>query len=233
MPIPTLKLDLAPAPSLWQRHHRSLGWGALALGVLALAGSLAISWMAYQEARTAGRNAVLSSGEAREVVRKQREIRERLQSIDVEKELPTWRVAEKVLEERSLPWSRLMAELERSMVQDVRMKSIQRIRGSEGSVELKISGEAKTRGAEEAFLEALRQNACFSQVVLEREQERQGGGVEFDAALPIAPDPPSYAPLPQYGPARPGSAPAKEGGPSTRPGTPKPPSAVPTREKRP
>ena len=47
----------------------------------------------------------------------------RLRSVDVAKELPRWRLAERIYTERSLPWSRLTAELERSLVQDVRIKS--------------------------------------------------------------------------------------------------------------
>jgi len=200
MSIPILKVDLAPRPSLWQRWHRPIGWILLTLGGGALLGALALTWFAYREAVAQGRDAVLRSHEALQVVEKQNAILDSLRAIDVEKEMPAWRLVEQILEERSMPWSRLIAELERNLVQDVRLKSIQRNRNSVHLVELKVSGEAKSRASEEAFITGLQKNACFTQVILEREAERQGGGFEFDLTLPASQEPPPYTALPKYGP---------------------------------
>jgi hypothetical protein len=202
MPIPVLKLNLAPPPTPWRQHHQLLGWAALATGAVALAAVCAFSFLAYREAIQAGRDVVNSTEEAQQVVRKQQAIQARLQSVDVEKELPVWRLAERILSERSLPWSRLTAELERSLVQDVRLKSLQRTRNAAQSVELKLRGEAKSRAAEEAFVAALQTNPFFTQVILERETDRQGGGVEFEYTLPVSATPPAFEPLPKYGPSR-------------------------------
>lgn len=202
MAVPVIKLNLAPPTTLWRQNHHILGWASLLLGLLALFAAGSVSLLAYRDARLAGEKAILSTEEAREVVRKQMAIQDRLSSIDVEKELPVWRLAERILGERSLPWSRLTAELERSLVQDVRLKSIQRTRDSNQSVELKIRGEAKSRIAEESFVESLHKNPFFSQVVLEREADRQGGGVEFEYTLPVSPAPPPYEALPKFGPVR-------------------------------
>jgi hypothetical protein len=122
MAVPILKLNLAPPPTLWRQHHRVLGWTCLIAGSLALLAAVTLSFLAYQEAIRAGKNVVLSTEEAKDVIRKQLTIQERLRSVDVEKELPVWRLAERILSERSLPWSRLTAEMERSLVQDVRLK---------------------------------------------------------------------------------------------------------------
>jgi hypothetical protein len=138
-----------------------------------------------------------------------------LRDIDVAKELPRWRLAERIFTERSLPWSRLTAELERNLAQDVRLKSVQRTRGSDLRVQLKLKGEAKSRAAESAFVEALQKNPFFEQVVLEREGERQGGGVDFDCTLAAVSLPPPYVPLPKYGPATKVAAVAK---PMAQPG---------------
>jgi hypothetical protein len=73
----------------------------------------------------------------------------------------------------------------------------------------KIKGEARSREAEAAFVESIQKNPFFSQVVLERESERQGGGVEFEYTLPLAAAPPPYEPLPKFGPARNPAAAAK------------------------
>jgi len=200
MAVPVLKLNLAPPPTLWRQHHLALGWACLVAGSLALAVAGIISTLAYRDAVQAGKDVVLSTEEARSVVLKQREIQDRLQSVDVEKELPVWRLAERILGERSFPWSRLTAELERSMVQDVRLKSIQRTRDASRSTDLKIRGEAKTRAAEEAFVGALQKNAFFAQVILERESDRQGGGVEFEYTLPVSATPPPYRPLQKQSP---------------------------------
>ena len=203
MPVPVLNLDLAPPQTLWRQHHRMVGWSLLAAGGLALAATSAISVLAYREARMAGRDAALKTSEARALISKQQAILEQLRGIDVEKELPAWRLAERILGERSLPWSRLTVELERSLVQDVRLKSIQRTRNAAQVVELKLRGEAKSRAAEEAFVASLQANPVFTQVVLEREADRQGGGVEFDYTLSVTPTPPPCQPLPLYGPPRP------------------------------
>lgn len=201
MAIPTLELNLASPPTLWRRHHQALGWAFLTAGVLAFAIALAVSFLAYREANHAGRNAILATKEAREVVRQQQAIQERLRSIDVEKELPLWRLGERILSERSLPWSRLTAELERSLIQDVRFTSLQRARNADQGVVLKLRGEAKSREAEESLVTALHQNVCFSQVILERETDRPGGGVEFEYTLAVSATPPPYEPLPTFGPA--------------------------------
>jgi hypothetical protein len=202
MSVPVLKLNLAPRPTPWRQYHQPLGWASLLVGAGALAAVCTLSFLAYREAARAGKAVVNSTEEAREVVRKQLAIQTRLQSIDVEKELPVWRLAERILGERSLPWSRLTAELERSMVQDVRLKSLQRTRNTAQAVELKIRGEAKSRAAEEAFVAELQKNAFFTQVILEREADRPGGGVEFEYTLPVSAAPPAYAPLPKFGPPR-------------------------------
>ena len=49
---------------------------------------------------------------------------------------------------------------------------------------------------------ALQKNPFFDQVILEREGERQGSGVDFDYTLSVANNPPPYQPLPK-GPAQP------------------------------
>ena len=202
MAVPVLKLNLAPPPTLWRQQHQILGWACLVAGSVALTAVAALSFLAYREASRAGKEVVLSTAEAKDVIRKQLAIQDRLRSVDVEKELPVWRLAERILSERSLPWSRLAAELERSMVQDVRLKSLQRIRNAAQSVDLKIRGEAKSRAAEEAFVTELQKNLFFTQVILERESDRQGGGVEFEYTLSISATPPSFEPLPKFGPVR-------------------------------
>lgn len=197
MAIPVLKLNLVPPPSFWRRNHGPLGWALLGAGVLALAGTLGLTVRAYRQARTAALQAGTLTQQTQNTQRRERDLQNRLSQIDVEKELPRWKLAEKILAERSLPWSRLTAELERCLVQDVRLKSILRVRDSRQQVTVRLKAEAKTREAEVGFVEALQKNACFTQVILEREGERQGGGIEFELSLPVATNPPAYLPLPR------------------------------------
>jgi hypothetical protein len=225
MAIPVLELNLTSPPTLWRQHHGMIGWAALALGALALAASLSVSILAYRDANLAGRDAVLKTSEARDVIHQQQVIEDGLKKVDVEKELPKWKLAERILTERSLPWSRLTAELERSLVQDVRLTSIQRTRSSAQAVELKIAGEAKARTSEESFVDSLRGNPFFNQVILERESERQGGGINFEYTLTISPTPPAYEPLPEYGPVR--SPQAAVPAPAAKPVPPVPVTAKP------
>jgi hypothetical protein len=200
MAVPVLKLNLAPPSTFWRSHHGPLGWSALVLGGLVLAGSVGFTVQAYRSAAQAAKRAGILTAQTRTTAETQAKILADLRSIDVAKELPRWRLAERIFTERSLPWSRLTSELERSLVQDVRIKSLQRNRGTDMKVQLKLKGEARTRAAEAAFVESLQKNHFFEQVLLEREGERQGGGVEFDYTLAVSPTPPPYLPLPKYGP---------------------------------
>ncbi|MBL0209573.1 MAG: hypothetical protein IPQ13_01460 [Holophagaceae bacterium] len=196
MPIPVLKLNLAPQPSIWRQQHETLGWSAIAVGALCLAGTLGVWGFRAYQARKAGAQAVLISRDAQTAARKQDRLVEQLKSVDVTKELPRWKLAERIFTERTLPWSRLTAELERSLVQDVRLKAIQKVRGSDQRVALKLKGEARTREAEEKFMDSLRKDDLFLQVILEREAERTGGGVDFEIFLPVVSVPSPYQPFP-------------------------------------
>lgn len=231
MAIPVLKLNLVPPPSFWRRNHGPLGWALLAAGTVALASTLGLTLRAYRQARSAALQAGTLTQQTQNTQRRERDLQNRLSQIDVEKELPRWKLAEKILAERSLPWSRLTAELERCLVQDVRLKSVLRVRDSRQQVTVRLKAEAKTREAEVGFVEALQKNACFTQVVLEREGERQGGGIEFELTLPVATNPPAYLPLPRVAQAGLKATPAKPvlSVPSRPPqtATPNPPEARP------
>ncbi|BDU72615.1 PilN domain-containing protein [Mesoterricola silvestris] len=200
MAVPTLKLDLAPPSTLWRLNHALIGWAALTAGGLVLAGALGLTLRAYQQAAKAGRLTVATNARTRLTEDSQRKVMDELRSIDVARELPRWRLAERIFTERSLPWSRLTAELERSMVPDVRFKSLQRTRGQDQKVQVKVRGEARTREAEAALVESLQKNPFFEQVILERESDRQGGGVDFEYTLAVLSVPPPYKPLPKFGP---------------------------------
>ena len=192
MPVPVLNLNLAPRPSLWRERHQALGWGALALGLAVLLGSLGLTWRAYHMASRAGRDAVSLTEESRRASRQEQQILASLQDMDATREQTRWKVAERILQERGLPWSRLTAELEQCMVADMRLKGIQRSRSNTQQVVLKLKGEARTRDAEAAFVETLRKAPVFAQVILERESERQGGGWDFELSLPAVPVPPPF-----------------------------------------
>ncbi|NWJ40014.1 MAG: hypothetical protein HXX12_03455 [Geothrix sp.] len=220
MAVPVLHLNLAPRPSLWRQRHALLGWIALGLGGLFLAAAIGMTWRAYHQANRAGRDAVSLTEEARRAGRQEQQLQTSLQDMDASREQSRWKLAERILQERSLPWSRLTAELEQCMVPDMRLKGIQRARSSAQQVVLKLKGEARTRQAEAEFVEALRITPVFAQVVLEREVERVGGGWDFEISLPAAAVPPPFRVKPiKQGPATPIKA-----------GTPvRPPVAVPGR----
>ncbi|MBP1628489.1 MAG: Fimbrial assembly protein (PilN) [Holophagaceae bacterium] len=202
MGLPILKLNLVPPPSPWRRHHMVLGRGAVVIGLLSVLAVGGLTWRAQHQAQQAGRQAVMLAGQARDFAKQETKLISELREIDVEKEAPRWKLAERILTERSVPWTRITSELERCLSQDVRLKSIQRTRGNDRQVEIKIKGEAKAREAEVAFMAALQKNPFFAQVVLEREAERQGGGIDFDYTLIASNTPPAYVPLPMYGPAK-------------------------------
>ena len=192
MSVPILPLNLAPRPSFWRQQHLLLGWVALGLGTVFLLGTLGFTWRAYHQANRAGRDAVSLTEETRRAARQEQRIKTSLQDMDATREQARWKLAERILQERSLPWSRLTAELEQCMVPDMRLKALQRVRSSGQQVVMKIKGEARTRPAEAAFVDALRTAPVFAQVVLERESERTGGGWDFELSLPAAAIPPPF-----------------------------------------
>ncbi len=102
------------------------------------------------------------------------------------------------------------------MVPDMRLRTVQRVRGAEQQVVMKLKGEARTAAAESAFIAALGKAPVFDQVILEREAERPGGGWDFELTLPVVAIPP---PFPQSAP-----APVKKGAPAapTAPASPAP-----------
>ncbi len=192
MAVPVLNLNLAPRPSLWRQRHLVLGWTALGVGTLFLAGAIGFTWRAYHQANRAGRDAVSLTEEGRRAARQEQQLQAALQDMDASREQSRWKLAERILQERSLPWSRLTAELEQCMVPDMRLKGLQRARSNSQQVVMKLKGEARTRAAEAAFVEALRATPVFAQVILERESERAGGGWDFEISLPTTPVPPPF-----------------------------------------
>jgi hypothetical protein len=185
MGIPAVKLNLAPPPTLWRLHHGAIAWIVLAIGAVGLGISAVATVRAYQEAERAGKKTVAITGQARSAQQQQARVLDELRDIKVDGEMPRWRLAERILMERALPWSRITAELERSLVHGVRIKSIQRTRGSDQSVLLKLRGESRSQEAEAEFIVSLQKNLAFAQVILEREAEltNRQGAMEFDYNL--------------------------------------------------
>jgi hypothetical protein len=162
------------------------------VGTLFLAGAIGFTWHAYHQANRAGREAVGLTEEARHAAQQEQQIQDSLLDMDASREQSRWKLAERILQERSLPWSRLTAELEQCMVPDMRLKGLQRTRSNAQQVVMKLKGEARTRQAEAAFVDALRATPVFAQVILERESERAGGGWDFEISLPTATVPPPF-----------------------------------------
>lgn len=192
MGVPAIKLNLVPEPSLWRERHLPLGWAALALGGVALLGISGYTAWSYHRASQAGQAAISADAQTRFAATQERQLLGQLQQIDVDQELPRWRLAERILSERAAPWSRLAAELERSLVDGARLKNVERARGADQALLLKVKAEARNRESESGFIENLRGNPVFTQVALERESQQPGGGWEFDLTLPVAPLPPPF-----------------------------------------
>jgi hypothetical protein len=204
MGVPAIKLNLAPPPTLWRLHHGAVSWAVLAIGAIGFGLSFVATVRAYQEADRAGQMTVAITDRAKEAQTQQAKVMDDLREVNVDQEMPRWRLAERILMERALPWSRITAELERSLVQDVRIKSVQRTRGADQTVQLKLRGESRNPDAEAEFIVSLQQNLAFAHVILDREAEMSSkrGSLEFDYSLLLNTEPPPYEPLPKYGPER-------------------------------
>ena len=235
MGIPVIKLNLAPPPTLWRLRHGIISWIVFTIGAIGLGISIVATVNAYKEADMAGQKTVAITDQARNAQRQQAMVLDELREIRVDQEMPRWRLAERILMERALPWSRITAELERSLVQDVRLKNVQRTRGSDQTVQLKLKGEAKTQSAEAVFIESLQENLAFAQVVLVSETEitNSRGAIEFDYTLMLNTEPPPYELLPKYGPgSRAESRPTQQQAQNTRPAVAQTNSAQPNTAPR-
>ncbi|HET6330339.1 MAG TPA: hypothetical protein VFF76_06070 [Holophagaceae bacterium] len=195
MGIPSIKLNLVPEPSLWREQHIAFGWAALALGAAVFLGVSGYTAWSYQRASQAGKAAVSADAQTHLAATQERQLLSQLQQVDVDQELPRWRLAERILSERAAPWSRLAAELEQNLVDGARIKNMERTRGADQALLLKVKAEARSRDAESGFIENLRKDPAFTQVALEREAQQPGGGWEFDLSLPVVPLPPPFAPV--------------------------------------
>lgn len=195
MGVPSIKLNLVPEPSLWRERHLLFGWTSLALGAAVFLGISGYTAWSYQRANQAGKAAVSADAQTHLAATRERQILSQLQQIDVDQELPRWRLAERILSERAAPWSRLAAEMEQCLVDGARIKNMERARGADQALLLKVKAEARNREAESGFIENLRKDPVFTQVALERESQEPGGGWEFDLSLPVAPLPPPFAPI--------------------------------------
>ncbi|HTL99206.1 MAG TPA: hypothetical protein VL181_10425 [Holophagaceae bacterium] len=213
MAVQPIKLSLVPEPSLWRARHLAVGWAALALGAVVFFGAAGYTAWSYHRASQAGQAAVNADAQTRFAATQERQLLDRLQQIDVDQELPRWRLAERILSERAAPWSRLAAELEQCLVDGSRVKNVERARAADQALLLKVKAEARTREAEAGFIEALRKDPVFTQVALEREAQEPGGGWEFDLSLPVAPLPPPFVAASAPKASEPGGAPA----PSSKP----------------
>lgn len=235
MGIPALNLNLAPPPTLWRRQHHALGWGLLVFGALALAASAGFTWRAYLQADRLGRRAEGLSRQTLSARTRQADLQRELQAIDVAAEGPRWRLAERILSARSAPWSRITAELENCLVQDVRIRTLHRTRSSQGQVVLKLKGEGRSRAAQAAFVEALSASRYFEALQLEREAERPGGGVEFEGTVPLRSDPPPFQARPaSIAPGIPSSIPKPSADAQRSPALPSAvPSAAPAAPQKP
>ncbi|MBS1765854.1 MAG: hypothetical protein JST05_00410 [Acidobacteria bacterium] len=195
MAIQPIKLNLVPEPSLWRERHLPLGWAILGLGAAIFVGVATYTAWSYHRASVAGAAAIHADAQTRLAATREQQILSQLQQIDVDQELPRWHLAEQILSERAAPWSRLAAELEQCLVDGTRLKNVERARGQNQTLLLKVKAESRSRDAEAGFIENLRKDAVFTQVSLDRESQQPGGGWEFDLTLPVAALPPPFVAL--------------------------------------
>jgi hypothetical protein len=174
--IPIIKLNLVPQKNFWQTYHVFISWLVLVLGGLILVWSMVLTLRVFFFFfRSEKQLYKFSSRSTSPDVADVSSIAE-LKMLDVAKALPMWQLAERSYAERIATWSRITEELERSCVQNVRITSIVRNSfSSSKGIKVRIVGEALSRNAEVAFIESLKKNIFFEQILLENESERPEG----------------------------------------------------------
>ncbi len=114
-----------------------------------------------------------------------KEIQKQLSSFDLDRETPRWKLAEKLLQEKTIPWSRLLYEIEVALPDGVRLRDIQKTRGVDQQVVLKFHGESTTEEGKVKFIQQLGSSPIFKELILERENQGSQGGWEFEMTLPV------------------------------------------------
>ncbi|MFM8234115.1 MAG: PilN domain-containing protein [Holophagaceae bacterium] len=114
-----------------------------------------------------------------------KQVQSQLSQFDLERETPKWKLAEKLLQEKSIPWSRLLYELEVALPDGVRLRNIQKTRGADQQVVLKFQGESTTEEGKVKFIQQLGSSSIFKELILERENQGSQGGWEFEMTLPV------------------------------------------------
>lgn len=114
-----------------------------------------------------------------------KEIQRQLSVFDIDRETPKWKLAEKLLQEKTIPWSRLLYELESALPDGVRVRNIQKTRGVDQQVVLKFQAESTTEESKVKFIQKLGSSPIFRELILERESQGPQGGWEFEMTLPV------------------------------------------------
>jgi len=105
-----------------------------------------------------------------------------------------------LVDRRIFPWRRLLAELETTLSDDVRLTRISPATSRDGSgVLIQLSGEARNKNAAFSLAEGLEASPAFSMTALKSLAEVEGS-VEFDIEMAFDPGPVS-ASLPASAPA--------------------------------
>ncbi len=118
-------------------------------------------------------------------VDRMKNIEKQLSIFNTELEIPRWKLAEKLLQEKTMPWSRLLYELEVSLPDGVRLSYIQKTRGIDQQIVLKLEAESETQEAKLEFIRRLGSSLIFKELILESENQSPEGSWVFEMTLPV------------------------------------------------
>ena len=189
MAVPAIKINLIMPKPIWRTHHILISWFTLVLGCLILVSVAILMFRLNAKASLFEKKIKNATSTFSDVDWMENQIGDTLElrELDVTKELPIWQLAERIYFERYVTWSRITEEIERSLVPGVRITSIRRSSFSGNAIKIEIVGEALSRMTEATFMGLLKKNRFFNQVIIEKESERQGGGVLFAYIINITP----------------------------------------------
>lgn len=180
-----LNINLVPSRSWWKINGDRISKVVLITGLILFAVSATrILWSSTQLLRGFAQSRQASK-RSTELNIESKKIEDSLQSFNYGSEVPRWVEAEAFLRDRGLPWSRILGEIEQSMGDGIKIVNMQRSKGKDQQVLLKIKAESLSNASKQSFIEKMAGNALFVSILMDREEERMDGGWEFDLSLTL------------------------------------------------
>ena len=163
------RFNLATSPL---ENNRRFVAGAGLIGILALAALVLLSldtYRTWRANRTTREEIASLTSQVRSEQEDQNQLRSKFSSPSVKQTLARSAYLNNLIAERTFPWTKMFAELERILPPGVRVISISPSRDKDGNMSVALKMGAQSDAAKLKFLESLQSSPDFSNVLVKSE----------------------------------------------------------------